>query len=137
MNIDEVRKFLVDNHRGVLVARKRNGSPQITLVTPGVDGAGRVVISARKNTFKVRNLSRDPRVSLLVMGEQFNGSKYFQIEGRAEVIALPDSMDLLMDAYSGMLGDSMKPEETRKRIIDEDRVIIRIEIETVGPQNRG
>ncbi len=137
MNIDEVQKFLIDNHRGVLVARKRNGSPQITLVTPGVDAAGRVVISARKKTYKVKNLSRDPRVSLLVMGEQFNGSKYFQLEGRAEVIALPDAMDPLMDFYSRTLGDRMKPEETQKKIIDEERVLIRIDIESVGPQNRG
>lgn len=137
MNIDEVRKFLVDNHRGVLVARKRNGSPQITLVTAGVDGAGRATISARKNTFKVKHILRDPRVSLLVMGEQFNGSKYFQVEGRAEVIALPDAMDPLMDFYSRTLGDSMKPEETHRKIIDEERVLIRIEIESVGPQNRG
>jgi PPOX class probable F420-dependent enzyme len=137
MNFDAVRKFLVDNHRGVLVARKRNGSPQITLVTPGVDEAGRVVISARRSTFKVKNIRRDPRVSLLVMGEQFNGSKYFQIEGRAEVIALPDAMDLLMEAYDRRLGVSMTPEQARKKITDEDRVIIRIEIENVGPQNRG
>ena len=137
MDIGEVRKFLVDNHRGVLVARKRNGSPQITLVTPGVDAAGRVVISARRNTYKVKNVARDPRVSLLVMGEQFNGSRYFQVEGRAEVIPLPESMDLLMDLYSRMLGDGMEPDATRRKIIDEDRVIIRIEIENVGPQNRG
>jgi len=51
MNIDDVRKFLAENNNAVLVARKRNSSPQITLVTAGVDGAGRVVISARKNTF--------------------------------------------------------------------------------------
>jgi PPOX class probable F420-dependent enzyme len=137
MKIDEVQDFLVDNHRGVLVARKRNGSPQITLITPSVDAAGRVIISARKSTFKVKNLTRDPQVSLLVMGEQFNGSKYFQVEGQAEIIALPDSMDPLMDFYRRTYGDEMTPEETRKKIIDEDRVIIRIEIENVGPQNRG
>lgn len=71
------------------------------------------------------------------MGEQFNGSKYFQVEGRAEVIALPDAMDPLMDFYSRTLGDAMKPEETQKKIIDEERVLIRIDIESVGPQNRG
>lgn len=137
MQIDEVQEFLADNHRGVLVARKRNGSPQMTLVTPAVDAAGRVVISARGNTYKVRNLRRDPRASLLVMGEKFNGSRYYQVEGKAEVIALPDAMDPLMDAYERILGDKMKPDETRRKIIDEDRVIIRIEIENVGPQNRG
>jgi len=137
LTIDEVRKFLVDNHNAVLVARKRNGSPQITLVTAGVDGEGRVTISARKNTFKVKNISRDPQVSLLVMGDDFHGSKYYQLDGRAEVIALPEAMDLLMDVYRRRLGDQINPEETRRKILDQDRVIIRIEIDAVGPQSRG
>jgi len=137
LTIDEVRNFLVDNHNAVLVARKRNGSPQITLVTAGVDGEGRVTISARKNTFKVRNVSRDPQVSLLVMGDDFHGSHYYQIDGRAEVVALPDAMDLLMDVYRRRLGAAMDVEETRRKILDQDRVIIRIEIDAVGPQNRG
>lgn len=137
MEISEVQKFLVDHHDAVLVVRKRNGSPQITLVTAGVDGAGRVVISARRNTFKVKNISRDPRVSLLVMGEQFHGSNYYQVDGRAEIIALPDSLELLMDAYHRRLGDEIDEEETRKKIIDQDRVLIRIEIDAVGPQSRG
>ena len=137
MKIDEVQKFLIENHNAVLVARKRNGLPQITLVTAGVDGAGRVVISARKKTFKVKNISRDPQVSLLVMGEDFHGSNYYQIDGRGEVIALPESMDLLMDAYRRRLGDQMDPEATRKKITDEDRVVIRVEIDAVGPQSRG
>lgn len=137
MDIDEVRRFLRDNHRGVLVARKRDGSPQITLVTPGVDGDGRVVISSRRNTFKVRNIKRDPQVSMLVMGEQFHGGKYYQLDGRAEVIALPDAMDLLMDAYRRRLGEGLNEEDTRRKILEEDRVIIRIDIDRVGPQSRG
>ena len=137
MKIDEVRTFLADNHRGVLVARKRDGSPQITLVTVGVDGGGRVTISARRNTYKVRNIMRDPQVSLLVMGEQFHGSQYFQVDGRAEVIPLPESLDLLLDAYRRRLGDEMDEEANREKIVEEDRVIIRIDIDRVGPQSRG
>jgi len=136
LTIDEVRNFLVDNHNAVLVARKRNGSPQITLVTAGVDGEGRVTISARKNTFKVRNVIRDPQVSLLVMGDDFHGSHYYQVDGRAEVVALPEAMDLLMDVYRRRLGAGMDVEETRRKILDQDRVIIRIEIDAVGPQSR-
>lgn len=136
LEIDEVRRFLVDHHNAVLVARKRSGSPQMTLVTAGVDGEGRVVISARRKTYKVRNIARDPRVSLLVMGDQFHGSNYYQVDGRAEVIALPDSMDLLLDAYRRRLGEGMDAAATRRKILDEDRVIIRIEIDAVGPQNR-
>jgi len=137
MDIDEVRKFLAENDRGVLVARKRNGAPQITLVTTGIDGEGRVTVSARRDTFKVRNIARDPRVSMLIMGEQFHGSRYVTVEGRAEVIPLPEAMDLLLDVYRRRLGDAYDEAEARKKILDQDRVLIRVEIDSFGPQNRG
>jgi PPOX class probable F420-dependent enzyme len=132
-----VQEYLLDNDRGVLVARKRDGSPQITLVTAGVDAEGRVVISARGNTFKVKNLRRDPRVSMLIMGEQFNGSKYYQLDGRAEIIEQPEAVDMLLEVYRRRLGDDADPEESRRKIIDQERVLIRIEIGAVGPQRRG
>jgi hypothetical protein len=81
MEIAEAQKFLADHHRGVLVARKRDGWPQITLVTPVIDPEGRVILHSRADAFKVRNIGRDPRVSLLVMGEDFSGSKYVQVHG--------------------------------------------------------
>lgn len=132
MEISDVQKFLIDNHRGVLVARKRDGSPQITLVTPAVDDEGRVIVSSRGITYKVKNLRRDPRVALLVMGEQFSGSKYYQIQGRAEVIPLPEAMDGLLDFYRRIR--RMSADEARKKIVEEGRVLIRIDIESVGPQ---
>jgi PPOX class probable F420-dependent enzyme len=137
MEISEVQEYLLDNDRGVLVARKRDGSPQITLVTAGVDAEGRVVISARGNTFKVKNIARDPRVSMLIMGEQFNGSKYYQLDGRAEIIEQPAAVDLLLEVYRRRLGDDADPEESRRKILDQERVLIRIEIDSVGPQRRG
>ena len=89
MEIADVQKFLADNHCGVPVARKRDGWPQITLVTPGIDGAGRVIITSRGSTYKVRNLRNDPRVSMLVMGEQFSGSKYVQLQGARRLLRYP------------------------------------------------
>ena len=135
MDISEVQSFLATNHRGILVARKRDGSPQITLVTPTVDGEGRVVISSRRNTYKVKNIIREPNVSMLEMGEEFHGSKYFQLDGIAEVIDLPDALDLLLNAYRRRLGMAFNEAESRKKIFDDDRVIIRVTIERVGPQN--
>jgi PPOX class probable F420-dependent enzyme len=137
MEIADVQKFLADNHRGVLVARKRDGWPQITLVTPGIDGAGRVIITSRGSTYKVKNLRNDPRVSMLVMGEQFSGSKYVQLQGRAEIIALPEAMDLLVDWYRRVRGERPNWEEYREKMKEEQRVVIRISIEKVGPSKRG
>ena len=89
MEIVEAREFLKHNHHGVLVARKRDGSLQMTLVSPVIGMDGKVTITARESTYKVKNIRRNPQVSLLVYGEKFNGSNYIQIDGKAEVIPLP------------------------------------------------
>ena len=137
MEIAEAQKFLAHNHRGVLVARKRDGWPQITLVTPGIDAEGRVIITSRGTTYKVKNIRRDPRVSMLVMGEQFSGSKYVQIHGTAEIVSQPEAMDLLIYWYRQVRGEHPNWEEYRGKMREEQRVIIRIDIEKVGPNRRG
>lgn len=137
MEIADTQKFLADNHRGVLVVQKRDGRPQITLVTPGIDAEGRVIITSRGTTYKVKNIRRDPRVSMLVMGEQFSGSKYVQIHGTAEIIPLPEAMDLLIDWYRRVRGEHANWDVYREKVKKEQRVIVRINIESVGPQKKG
>lgn len=137
MEITDVQKFLRDNHRGVLVARKRDGWPQITLVTPGIDAEGRVIITSRGTTYKVKNIRRDPRVSMLIMGEQFSGSKYVQIQGTAEVISQPEAIDILIYWHRQVRGEHKSWDEYRARMKEEQRVIIRINVEKSGPNTRG
>ncbi|MGH7767400.1 MAG: TIGR03618 family F420-dependent PPOX class oxidoreductase [Candidatus Binatia bacterium] len=133
MEIAEAQKFLADHHRGVLVARKRDGWPQITLVTPVIDPAGRVIVHSRAVAFKVKNIRRDPRVSLLVMGEEFSGSKYVQVHGTAEIIPLPEAMDLLIYWHRQARGEHPNWQEYRQKMMEEDQVAIRIIIERVNP----
>ena len=137
MEITDVQKFLADNHRGVLVTRKRDGWPQITLVTPVIDAQGRVIITSRGTTYKLKNIRRDPRVSMLVMGEQFSGSKYVQLQGTAEIISQPEAMDLLIYWQRQVKGEHPNWDEHRETMKKEQRVVIRINIERVGPNKRG
>ena len=60
MEISDAQTFLRDNHHGVLVARKKDGSLQMTLVSPVIDAEGKVIITARDSTYKVKNIKRDP-----------------------------------------------------------------------------
>ena len=137
MEISDAQKFLVDNHHGVLVARKKDGSLQITLVSPVIDAAGKIVITARDSTYKVKNIKRDPRISLLVYGDKFNGSNYVQIDGRAEVIEHPQAMDIVLDWHRQIRGVPDNWDDIRKKTLSEGRIAIRVTIEKVGPQNRG
>ena len=136
MDIADAQEFLRHNHHGVLVARKRDGSLQMTLVSPVIGDDGRVTITARESTYKVKNIRRNPQVSLLVFGEKFNGSNYIQVDGKAEVIAQPQAMDLVLDWHGQIRGEPASWDEVRKKTLAEGRIAIRLTIEKVGPQNR-
>jgi PPOX class probable F420-dependent enzyme len=136
MEIAEAQEFLKRNHHGVLVARKRDGSLQMTLVSPVIAADGKVIITARDSTYKVKNIQRNPQVSLLVYGEKFNGSNYIQIDGRAEVIPHPEAMDIVLDWHRQIRGEPANWKEVRQKTLAEGRIALRVSIEKVGPQNR-
>ena len=136
MDTAEAQEFLRHKHRGVLVTRKRDGSLQMTLVSPVLGADGTVTITARETTYKVKNIKRNPQVSLLVFGEKFNGSDYIQIDGKAEVIPHPDAMNIVLDWHRQIRGEPASWDDIRKKTLDEGRIAIRLTIERVGPQNR-
>ena len=55
----ELLDFVRPRHRAVLVTTRRDGRPQLSPVTCGVDEEGRVVISTYPTRAKVKNLRRD------------------------------------------------------------------------------
>src|SRR5687768_2598685 len=136
MEIAEAQEFLKHNHHGVLVARKRDGSLQMTLVSPVIGTEGKVIITARDTTYKVKNILRNPQVSLLVYGERFNGSNYIQIDGTAEVIKHPQAMDIVLDWHRIIRGEPKNWDEIRQRTLSEGRIAILVTIEKCGPHPR-
>ncbi len=135
MEISQAREFLKNNHHGCLVTRKKDGSLQMTLVSPVLGADGSVIITARDNTYKVKNIKRNPQISLLVLGEEFHGSNYIQIDGKAEVIPHPQAMDIVLDWPRQARGEPADWDEIRQKTLAEGRIAIRVTIEKVGPQN--
>jgi len=136
MEITQAREFLKDKHHGVLVTRKKDGALQMTLVSPVIGSGGNVIITARDTTYKVKNMRRNPQISLLVYGEKFNGSNYIQIDGKAEVIPHPQAMDIVLDWHRQIRGEPKSWDEIRQKTLAEGRIAIRVTIEKVGPQTR-
>ena len=134
MQIADAQNFLKNNHRACIAVRQKDGWPQMTFVTPGIDAEGRVIITSRGTTYKIKHLRRDPRVSLLIFGEQYSGSKFVQIQGTAEIIDLPDAMDMLIYWYKQVRGEHKNWDEYKTKMADEKRAIIRVKMEKVGPQ---
>ncbi|MGD2158292.1 MAG: PPOX class F420-dependent oxidoreductase [Anaerolineales bacterium] len=136
MDIDKARAFIKDNHRAVMMTYRRSGGPQLTPVAVGLDGEGRAIVSTRETAYKVHNLRRDPRVSLCVFVDEFYG-EWIQIDGRADVVSLPDAMEPLVDYYKRTWGEHPDWDEYREAMEKEKRVLLRIEIDRAGPDKKG
>ena len=69
-----------------VVTVNKDGSPHVTVVWCGVEG-GEIVIGKLMEDQKVRNIRRDPRVSLSVEadGDQMGMQNYLVVEGTARV----------------------------------------------------
>ena len=137
MDIADAQRFLSQHHHGVMVTRRRNGSLQMSLVSPALDAEGRAIITTRETAYKTKNIRRDPRVSLCVFTEAFHGSKWVQMNGRAEVVSLPEAMEPLVDWHRLVKGEHSDWDEYRRTMEQQRRVLLRIAIESVGPQRRG
>jgi PPOX class probable F420-dependent enzyme len=136
MELAEARQFLATHHCAVLATRRRNGRPQMSPVTVGVDAAGRAIISSRETAYKTRHLRRDPRASLCVFTDEFYGP-WVQIYGTAEVVLLPEAMELLVDYYHRVAGEHPDWNDYRRAMERERRVLLRISIDSAGPDRKG
>jgi PPOX class probable F420-dependent enzyme len=135
MTPEEARAFVAGNHRAVLVTRRREGGLQTSPVTVGADDEG-VVISSRQTAYKTRNIRRDPNVTLCIFTDPFFGP-WIQIEGRAELVSLPEAMDGLVEYYRRIRGEHPDWDEYRRAMEADDRVLIRVSILGVGPVREG
>jgi PPOX class probable F420-dependent enzyme len=136
MNSDEARKWIKNNPRSVLATRRNNGRPQMTPIIATLDDEGRVMISSRETAYKTRNIRRDPAVSVMFQANEFFGG-HVQVDGTAEVISLPEAMELLVDYYRRLSGEHPDWDEYRAAMESDKRVLIRVTIERAGPDRSG
>lgn len=116
--------------------RRSDGSPQMSPIVCALAADGRVVVSTRERAAKTRNVARDPAVSLCVLPDGFFG-EWIQVDGRAEVLRLPDAMAGLIDYYRTISGEHPDWTAYRQAMTEERRVLIAITIERAGPDRRG
>ena len=136
MEPDEARKFIKENPRCVLATRRRDGRPQMSPIVAALDDDGRVMISSRETAIKTKNMRRDPAVSLCFLTNQFFGG-HVQVDGTAEIVSLPDAMDLLVDYYRRLSGEHPDWDDYRAAMDRDKRVMIRVTIERAGPDRSG
>jgi PPOX class probable F420-dependent enzyme len=133
---DGLLEFIRPCHRGTLVTRRRDGSPQMSPVTCGVDAEGRIVVSTYPRRAKAVNARRDPRVSILVHSDDWN-DPYVQVDGSAEVIDMPEAVEPLVEYYRCISGEHPDWDEYREAMRVQDKSLIRITPERWGPVATG
>jgi PPOX class probable F420-dependent enzyme len=132
MDIDDAIEYVRTHHHAVLATLKKDGTPQLSPVTAGVDEQGRVVISTRQTAYKVRHIRRDPRVWLCAFPDGFYGG-WAQLEGTPEVLELPEAMDGLIAYYRDISGEHPNWDDYRAAMEHDQRVLLRITITKAGP----
>jgi PPOX class probable F420-dependent enzyme len=80
----QIEQFIHDNPQGVMTSFRKNGMPQLSIVTvyPRDGGVG---VSITENRIKFKNLLRDPRCSLLVSHVDW-WSGFLVFEGTVELV---------------------------------------------------
>lgn len=136
MEINDALDFVRTNSHAVLSTLRRDGTPQLSPVTVGVDTDDRVIVSSRQTAIKTKNLIRDPRAWLAVFGPAFYG-QWVQLSGPAEIVSLPQALPLLEDYYRSLSGEHPDWDDYRAAMVREQRCLIRITPTAAGPNVSG
>lgn len=134
--LDDLLDFVRPRHHLILVTTRADGSPQVSPVSGGVDDAGRIVISTYPGRAKTRNAERDPRVSVCVLSDDWNGP-WVQVDGTAQVLHMPEAEGALVDYYRCIAGEHPDWDEYRAAMRLQGKSLLRITPVRWGPLATG
>ena len=120
----------------VLTTFRADGTLQSSPVSAGVDDDGRIVIASYPQRAKSANIRRDPRASVTVISDEFNGP-YVQVDGDAEVIDVPEAVEPLVDYFRAIAGEHSDWDEYRQAMVDQGKCLIRVTPVRWGPVATG
>jgi PPOX class probable F420-dependent enzyme len=132
----ELLDFIRPRHKMVLTTFRADSSPQSSPVAGGIDGQGRVVIASYPQRAKSVNVRRNPRASVVVLSDEFGGA-YVQLDGDAEVIDVPEAVELLVDYYRVIAGEHPDWQDYRRAMLDQGKCLIRVTPRRWGPVATG
>lgn len=124
---DSVKQFAAENHQGVLTCFRKNGMPQMSIVTCGPYRDG-VAFSTTASRAKLLNLQRDVRCSLMISKQDWWG--YVVLEGKATILS-PDNTpaDELRDALREVYKTATNTEHSNwleydQAMVDDNRAAV-------------
>ena len=125
--------FIKVRHQAIVITTRKDGGPQASPVTCGVDDQGRIVIATYPERAKARNARRDPgHVSVLILSDDFGGP-WVQVDGTAEVLDIPAAVEPLVEYFRSISGEHPDWAEYRQAMIDQGKSLLRITPHSWGP----
>ncbi|HEY6428980.1 MAG TPA: PPOX class F420-dependent oxidoreductase [Acidimicrobiales bacterium] len=127
MDLTDALDFIRPRRQGVLTTIRANGRPQLSNIMFVTAADGSINISVTDDRAKTRNLRRDPRASLYVLGDTF--WQYVVLEATAEltpVAADPHdaTVDRLVEYYKVGVGEHEDWEEYRAAMVKDRRLVL-------------
>jgi PPOX class probable F420-dependent enzyme len=133
---DQLLDFVRPRHHAILLTTRRDGRPQASPVSCGVDGTGRIVISTYPQRAKTRNAERDARASVCVVSDDWDGP-WVQVDGSIEVLHLPEALEPLVDYYRSISGEHPDWDDYRAAMTNQGKSLLRLTIQAWGPVATG
>jgi PPOX class probable F420-dependent enzyme len=129
MDLAQVQDFVKGRRQGVLTTIRANGRPQLSNIMYAMGDDGVVRISVTDDRAKTRNLRRDPRASLYVVGDNFWA--YAVLEANAEltpVAAATDdpTVEELVDLYRTLAGEHDDWDDYRRSMVEQKRLVAKL-----------
>ncbi|MBV8716041.1 MAG: PPOX class F420-dependent oxidoreductase [Chloroflexi bacterium] len=128
-DLQAIKDFAKGTTRSVLVTRRKDGGLQSSPMACTADDDGTILTATRAQNAKTKNLVRDGRITMCLFTDQWPGP-WMHVEGEVEIERLPNAMPLLA-AYYARRGQDTSTEEFRQRMLNENRVLIRVKPQRV------
>jgi PPOX class probable F420-dependent enzyme len=113
VELPELLEFIRPRHRAVLITT-------------------RSVISTYPQRAKTANVRRDPKVSLCVLSDDWDGP-YVHIDGHADVLDMPEALDGLVEYFRSISGEHPDWDDYRAAMHRQNKSLIRVTIDRWGP----
>jgi PPOX class probable F420-dependent enzyme len=129
VELEQALDYARSQRRAVLITLKSDGRPQSSNVMQWTDAEGVVHVSVTDTRAKVRNVRRDPRVSIHVTADDF--WSYVVLEGDAELSPLSTrtddaTVDELVDYYRALNGEHPRWDDYRAAMVADRRLVLRL-----------
>ena len=129
--MDAFLELLGDRGQGTLATLKKDGRPQLSVVSYAYDKAERVIrVSVTDDRAKTRNLRRDPRATFMVHPAPYRFGVFDGDAELTEVAGAPDDavVDELVEVYRAIAGEHPDWDEYRAAMVADRRLVLRIRV---------